>query len=78
MQAWDLILARARVAGIRSRSGLKPGVARRLFCDTNPRSGVAWWCNNMAVFATLANVGWGQIVRAQGEGGKVIGVAAAS
>ena len=30
------------------------------------------------VFATLANVGWGQIVRAQSEGGKVIGVAAAS
>jgi hypothetical protein len=34
-------------------------VAFRLFCDTNPRLGVAWWCNNMGVFATLANVGWG-------------------
>ena len=53
-------------------------VAFRLFCDTNPRLGVAWGCNNMGVFATLANVGWGQRVRAQGEGGKVIGVAAAS
>jgi hypothetical protein len=34
-------------------------VAFRLFCDTNPRLGVAWWCNNMGAFATLANVGWG-------------------
>jgi len=29
-------------------------VVFRLFCDTNPRSGVAWWCNNMAVWLTSA------------------------
>ena len=37
---------------------LGPGLVFRLFCDTNPRPGVAWWCNNMGVFATLANVDW--------------------
>ncbi len=45
------IVAQGRVFGA--------AVGFRLVRDTNPRLGLAWWCNNMGVFATLANVDWG-------------------
>ena len=60
--------AAARARGRQNRLSRCPFVLRstdfgdrsrgfRLFRDTNPRSGVAWWWNDMGVFATLANVG---------------------
>ncbi len=53
-------------------------VAFRLFCDTNLAPVLPSGATTLRALATLANVGWGQIVRAQGEGGKMICVAAAS